>query len=361
MSDLATAAAPVDAGYQQRYAHAVWQRSLLLVGLLLVALIAFVADLVVGSGTLSFADALQGLFMPDQVDDSTRVILWELRMPMTLMAVLAGTCLALAGLIMQTVLDNPLAEPFTLGISSAAGFGAALALTFNLSLAQWLPGFGAEMLVTANAFLFSLLTVGVILLLTRGQIGLQAITLLGIAVHFVFSSLLGLVQYVSSVDQLQSIVFWLMGSLLHVTWTKVALCAAIALVAVPLVLMQAWALTALRSFGEQAVVFGIRVKRVRTSMLVLAALLAGAVTSVVGIIGFVGLVAPHVARLLVGEDQRFTIGVTLACGVIFVTLASLASKLIVPGAVLPIGMVTSLIGLPFFIVLILRDRRLTSR
>lgn len=361
MSDLATGAAPVDAGYQQRYARAVWQRSLLLVGLLLVALIAFVADLVVGSGTLSFADALQGLFMPDQVDDSTRVILWELRMPMTLMAVLAGTCLALAGLIMQTVLGNPLAEPFTLGISSAAGFGAALALTFNLSLAQWLPGFGAEMLVTANAFLFSLLTVGVILLLTRGQIGLQAITLLGIAVHFVFSSLLGLVQYVSSVDQLQSIVFWLMGSLLHVTWTKVALCAAIALVAVPLVLMQAWALTALRSFGEQAVVFGIRVKRVRTSMLVLAALLAGAVTSVVGIIGFVGLVAPHVARLLVGEDQRFTIGVTLACGVIFVTLASLASKLIVPGAVLPIGMVTSLIGLPFFIVLILRDRRLTSR
>ncbi|WP_109784887.1 iron chelate uptake ABC transporter family permease subunit [Pseudomonas sp. OV226] len=96
-------------------------------------------------------------------------------------------------------------------------------------------------------------------------------------------------------------------------------------------------------------------------MLVLAALLAGAVTSVVGVIGFVGLVAPHVARLLVGEDQRFTIGVTIACGIIFVTLASLASKLIVPGAVLPIGMVTSLIGLPFFIILILRDRRLTSR
>jgi len=361
VSDSAVSAAPDAGDYQQRYARAVWQRSLLLVGLLVVALLAFIADLVVGSGTLNFADAVQGLFTPDQVDDSTRVILWELRMPMTLMAVLAGTCLALAGLIMQTVLDNPLAEPFTLGISSAAGFGAALALTFNLSLAQWLPGFGAEMLVTANAFLFSLLTVGMILLLTRGQIGLQAITLLGIAVHFVFSSLLGLVQYVSSVDQLQSIVFWLMGSLLHVTWTKVALCTAIALVAVPLVLMQAWALTALRSFGDQAVVFGIRVKRVRTTMLFLAALLAGAVTSVVGIIGFVGLVAPHVARLLVGEDQRFTIGVTLACGVIFVTLASLASKLIVPGAVLPIGMVTSLIGLPFFIVLILRDRRLTSR
>jgi len=347
--------------YQTRYANTVWRRSVLLVALLVIALLAFVADLIVGSGTLTFGEAISGLLQPDSVDASTRVILWELRMPMTLMAVLAGTCLALAGLMMQTVLDNPLAEPFTLGISSAAGFGASLALAFNFSLGNALPGFGADLLVTGNAFLFSLLTVGIILLLTRGHVGLQAITLLGIAVHFVFSSLLGLVQYVASVDQLQSIVFWLMGSLLHATWNKVALCAVIAIIAIPVVLVQAWALTALRSFGEQAVVFGIPVRRIRTTMLMLAALLAGAVTSVVGIIGFVGLVAPHVARLLVGEDQRFTIGVTIACGIIFVTLASLVSKLIVPGAVLPIGMVTSLIGLPFFIILILRDRRLTAR
>lgn len=357
-----TSAAATDVpGYQANYSRAVWRRSLLLASLLLIACMAFIADLIVGSGTLTFGEALRGLLQPDSVDASTRVILWELRMPMTLMAVLAGTCLALAGLVMQTVLDNPLAEPFTLGISSAAGFGASLALAFNLSLGQALPGLGADLLVTANAFLFSLLTVGMILMLTRGHIGLQAITLLGIAVHFVFSALLGLVQYVANVDQLQSIVFWLMGSLLHATWNKVALCAVIAVVAIPVVLVQAWALTALRSFGEQAVVFGIPVRRLRTLMLVLAALLAGAVTSVVGIIGFVGLVAPHVARLLVGEDQRFTIGVTIACGIIFVTLASLASKIIVPGAVLPIGMVTSLIGLPFFIILVLRDRRLTAR
>jgi iron complex transport system permease protein len=346
---------------QAHYTHTVWRRSALLATLLALALAAFVADLIVGSGTLTFGEAVAGLLHPDSVDTGTRVILWELRMPMTLMAVLAGTCLSLAGLMMQTVLDNPLAEPFTLGISSAAGFGASLALAFNVSLGQALPGFGADLIVTANAFVFSLLTVGIILVLTRGQVGLQAITLLGIAVHFVFSSLLGLVQYVASTDQLQSIVFWLMGSLLHATWNKVTLCAVIAGIAIPIALAQAWALTTLRSFGEQAVVFGVPVRRLRTFLLVLAALLAGSVTSVVGVIGFVGLVAPHVARLLVGEDQRFTIGVTIACGIIFVTLASLASKLIVPGAVLPIGMVTSLIGLPFFMILILRDRRLTSR
>lgn len=346
---------------QVRYTITIWRRSALLIILLAFAVVAFVADLIVGSGTLTFNEAVSGLLNPSSVDTSVRVILWELRMPMTLMAVLAGTCLSLAGLMMQTVLDNPLAEPFTLGISSAAGFGASLALAFNMSLGHALPGFGADLVVTANAFLFSLLTVGIILVLSRGQVGLQAITLLGIAVHFVFSSLLGLVQYVASTDQLQSIVFWLMGSLQHATWNKVTLCAVIAGVAIPLALAQAWALTALRSFGEQAVLFGIPVRRLRTTMLLLAALLAGAVTSVVGVIGFVGLVAPHMAKLLVGEDQRFTIGVTIACGIIFVTLASLASKLIVPGAVLPIGMVTSLIGLPFFIILILRDRRLTSR
>ncbi|QKV63333.1 iron ABC transporter permease [Pseudomonas sp. 43A] len=346
---------------QAHYAHTVWRRSALLTLLLVLALAAFTADLIVGSGTLTLGEAITGLLRPDSVDSSTRVILWELRMPMTLMAVLAGTCLSLSGLMMQSVLDNPLAEPFTLGISSAAGFGASLALAFNLFFSHALPGLSADLIVTANAFLFSLMTVAIILLLTRGHVGLQAITLLGIAMHFVFNSLLGMAQYVASTDQLQSIVFWLMGSLLHATWNKVTLCAVIAAIAIPVVLLQAWALTALRSFGEQAVVFGIPVRRLRTTMLVLAALLAGAVTSVVGVIGFVGLVAPHVARLLVGEDQRFTIGVTIACGIIFVTLASLASKLIVPGAVLPIGMVTSLIGLPFFIILILRDRRLTSR
>ena len=117
---------PAAASYQTRYANTVWRRSILLVALLVIAVLAFVADLIVGSGTLTFGEAISGLLQPDSVDASTRVILWELRMPMTLMAVLAGTCLALAGLMMQTVLDNPLAEPFTLGISSAAGFGASL-------------------------------------------------------------------------------------------------------------------------------------------------------------------------------------------------------------------------------------------
>ncbi|WP_323572327.1 FecCD family ABC transporter permease [Rhizobium sp. AN95] len=179
--------------------------------------------------------------------------------------------------------------------------------------------------------------------------------------HFVFSSLLSLVQYMASVDQLQSIVFWLMGSLQRATWLKVGISAAICAVTLPLVLFHAWSLTTLRSFGEQATVYGVNVRLLRVLMLTIAAMLAGAVTAVVGIIGFIGLVAPHVARMLVGEDHRFTIVATIAVGAVFATMASLATKIIVPGAVLPLGMVTSLTGLPFFIFLVLRQTKGDAR
>ncbi|MCM2971216.1 FecCD family ABC transporter permease [Larsenimonas suaedae] len=349
------------AGQAERYSASVGRRTLLLVLLIALAFAALIADIMVGSGTLSLSEVLNGLFRPDEVSASTRVIIWQLRMPMTLMAVLTGMGLALAGLLMQTVLNNPLAEPLTLGVSSAAGFGASLALAFNASVLSALPFLNQSLLVATNAFFFSLLTVGLILMLAGRRMGLQTITLLGIALHFVFSALLGLVQYLASADQLQSMVFWQMGSLMRASWTQIQLCAAVMVVALVLVFTRTWALTALRSFGDEAAVFGLNVRRLRILMLALAAVLAGAVTSVVGIIGFVGLVAPHVARMLVGEDQRFMVGVTLACGVIFMTLASLASKLIIPGVALPIGMMTSLIGLPFFIVLIMRDQRLSVR
>jgi iron complex transport system permease protein len=151
-------------------------------------------------------------------------------------------------------------------------------------------------------------------------------------------------------------VFWLLGSLQRATWTKVAINAGILVLVLPILLSHAWSLTALRGFSGQAVVLGIRVERLRTMMLFAAALLAGSATATIGIVGFVGLVAPHMARMLVGEDQRFSLPVTAACGMLVLTLSSLVSKLILPGVVLPIGMVTALLGIPFFLAQILRNR-----
>ncbi|SES23068.1 iron complex transport system permease protein [Rhizobium sp. NFR03] len=352
---LTETAAPESA--EAHYGESVMRRVLIIVALLVVLACAFIADIAIGSGTLSPADVANVLFSPSTADASSRFVVWELRMPMTLMALVTGISLSLSGLLMQTILDNPLAEPFTLGVSSAAGFGAALSLGFSVSLTSAMPWMPPELLTAANAFLFGLLATGLVLALTRGGTSVQAITLLGIALHFVFSSLLSLVQYMASVDQLQSIVFWLMGSLQRATWLKVSIAAGLCAIALPIVLLNAWALTTIRSFGEEAIVFGVRVRALRIMMLTISALLAGAVTAVVGIIGFIGLVGPHVARLLVGEDHRFTIAATVAVGGVFAVLASLATKVIVPGAVLPLSMVTSLTGLPFFIFLVLRQSR----
>ncbi|MFT8243649.1 FecCD family ABC transporter permease [Roseomonas sp. BN140053] len=344
------------------YRRSVARRVLLLVALVLAGLLAMLADLVVGSGTLTLKQVLAGLVSPSSVEPVVRVVLWDIRMPVTFTAALAGIALALSGSLMQTVLNNPLAEPFTLGISSAAGFGAALAIVFQtslLGLAAWVP---AELIVSANAFLFSLVTVlAVAFLARRTGMGVETVTLLGIAVHFVFSALLAFAQYFADANQLQTLVFWLLGSLQRGTWTKIAINAAILLVVVPPLLTRAWAMTALRGFGDGAVVLGIPVERLRLLMLVAAAVMAGSATATIGIVGFIGLVGPHMARLLVGEDQRFSLAVTAACGLLVLVLASLASKLILPGLILPIGMVTSLLGVPFFLAQILYGRRRVAR
>ncbi len=345
-------------GSAANYRQSVAFRSMIVAVVVVAAIAAMICDLAVGSGTLSVHEMLDVIFSPGTADPTANVVVWQIRAPMTAIAAIAGISLALAGSLMQTVLNNPLAEPFTLGISSAAGFGAAVAIVFQASLlgsAAWLP---PELFVAANAFFFSLLTVALVTVLAgQAGLGVETVTLIGIAVHFVFSALLAFAQYVADPNQLQSLVFWLLGSLLRATWVKVEINGIILAVVLPLLLMQAWSLTALRAFGEQAVVLGVRVERLRLMSMIAAALLAGAATATIGIIGFIGLVAPHIARLLVGEDQRFSLPLTAACGALVLTLASIASKLILPGAVLPIGMVTSLLGVPFFLTQILYRKR----
>jgi len=337
------------------YGRLVWRRVLLGVTLAAVGVACVLADLALGSGTLSLGQVVLALLDPSAADPMASVVRWDVRMPITFTAVLAGIGLAVSGALMQTVLRNPLAEPLTLGISAAAGFGAAVAIVFESSIATALPWLGGELVVAGNAFLFALGAVALVALLSgRGGLRAETVTLLGIAIHFVFSSLLAMAQYLATTDQLQGLVFWMLGSLLRSGWTKIGLNLGLLAVLLPLLLANAWAMTALRAFGDGAVVLGVRVGRLRLLLLAAAALLAAGVTATIGIVGFVGLVAPHVARMLVGEDQRFALPVTAACGMVVMTAASIVSKAAIPGVVLPIGMVTSLLGVPFFIMLILR-------
>ncbi|WP_347558512.1 iron ABC transporter permease [Robbsia sp. KACC 23696] len=337
-----------------RYRRGIARRLLLLLIVTGLGVCAILADLAIGSGTLTLQQVLMGLLHPSEVDIGTRVILHDIRMPITFTAALSGIGLGLAGALMQTSLQNPLAEPFTIGISSAAGCGAAIAIVFQASLASLMPWLPPDMFVSLNAFVFALLTVLFISVFARSNgLGIETVTLLGIAIHFVFASALGMMQYFSDADQLQTLVFWLMGSLLKSSWLKVGLNFGVIIVLLPLVLLNSRTITTLRSFGDQAATLGVNVPRTRFLMLFAAALLASGITATIGVVGFVGLVAPHISRLLVGEDQRFSLPMTAACGMLVMTLASIASKMILPGGVLPIGMVTSLLGVPFFLAQIL--------
>ena len=311
-------------------------------------------DVGVGPGNYSLAQVFAVLADPLVHGPQLKVVVWDLRLPIALMAVLVGAMLGAAGAEMQTILNNPLADPFTLGISSAAAFGAALAIVLGVEV---LP-FGGNTLITMSAFLFALFTASLLYLFTRlrGATS-ETMILIGIALLFTFNALLGLLQYAATDVELMQIVFWMMGSLSRASWDKLAVCAVVLVLVVPYFLYRSWALTALRLGDDRAASLGIDAQKLRVRILIGVSLLAATAVSFVGTIAFVGLVGPHIARLLVGEDQRFFLPLSMLAGALMMSLTSLVSKSVTPGVIYPVGIITALIGIPFFISLILSVRR----
>jgi len=325
-----------------------WRFLFLFAALLLCSL---TLDVVTGPSLLGLREVLTTLLSPASADAMTRAIVVDMRLPIALMALVVGAALGLGGVQMQTLLDNPLASPYTLGLAAAAGFGAALALiTGGLGLPPLLA-------VPAGAFVFCLLAACLLFgLALMRHVGSQTLILAGIALLFLFQSLLSLVQFLSSPELNQQIVFWLFGSLMRTTWPILWITLAVTLVCGVLLHRDAWKLTCLRMGEARARSLGVNVTRLRLKTLALVALMTATAISFVGIIGFIGLVAPHIARMLVGEDQRFLIPLSALCGALMLSTASVVSKSIVPGALFPIGIVTALIGVPFFIWLVLNQR-----
>lgn len=334
--------------------HRQGRRNALLVGVLAVAALAgLLLDLVTGPAGLPLSETLRAL-SGAEVARGTQVIVWDVRLPVAAMALLVGAALALAGAEMQTVLENPLAEPFTLGVSASAALGAAVAIVLGLTLPGLPPVWG----VSGNAFLFALGALGLLQLLGRIRGGgPEVLILFGVALNFTAAALLSLVQFMASADALQQLVFWTMGSLTSARWPGVVMIAAVLVLAVPFSFRAAWKLTALRLGEDQARSFGVDVTALRRWTLFRVSLLSAAAVSMVGVIGFVGLAGPHIARMLVGENHRVFLPASLLTGALMMSLASTLSKMLVPGVLLPVGLVTSLIGLPIFFALILRGRR----
>lgn len=316
--------------------------------------VSFVIDVATGPGNFSLGTVAGVLLDPMSEGAQLKVIVWDYRLPIAVTAVVVGALLAVAGAQMQTILNNPLAEPFTLGVSSAASFGASLAIVLGWSV---LPVVGS-LVVTLNAFVFALLTCGFILFATRLKgVGSETMILFGIAIFFTFSALLALMQYMASEDQIARIVFWMMGSLGRASWEKIGLGVALLVVVIPFGLMRSWQMTALRMGEDTAQSMGVDVARLRIEMLIVVSILAATAVAFVGTVGFVGLVGPHIARMIVGEDQRFFLPLSAITGALVLSLTSIISKSITPGVIYPIGIITALIGVPVFVSIILTTRR----
>ncbi|WP_406649620.1 iron ABC transporter permease [Aliisedimentitalea scapharcae] len=345
-------AAP-DATHATHYDTGMRRRLTRLAGAIVMLSALTIADILTGPAMLGLSDVLSGMFTPSQAAPMTRVIVQDIRLPMSLMAILVGMSLGTAGVHMQTILGNPLASPYTLGFSAAAGFGAALAILTGVTLPvlPWLT-------VPLSAFAMCVLAAALVFAVSKMRaMRAETMVLAGIATLFLFQSAQSLVQYMAAPEVLQAIVFWLFGSLLKSSWNNVPIVAVVFAVTTLAVLPNLWQLTALRLGDARAAALGVDVSALRIKLFAVVALLTAGAVAFVGTIGFVGLVAPHIARMLVGEDQRILLPMAALMGAITMTGASVASKLISPGGVIPIGIVTALIGVPFLFFLILRGQR----
>ncbi|MBK5936013.1 MAG: iron ABC transporter permease [Halorhodospira halophila] len=336
------------------YTRAIRAKTLVLLGLAaaLVATAGF--GLALGPMGIPLSEVVQALVArplgASWVSAQTENVVWNIRLPRLATAMVAGMGLALGGVILQSLLRNPMASPFTLGIASGASLGAALAIIFGFS------AFGVYGIV-GNAFLFAM-AVSLLILLIGQWKGATPMSLIlaGIALMYFFGATTTLLIYFADADATREVMFWSVGSLSRADWESFVFISAALVATLPVFLWKSGDLNRLLLGDETATSLGIAVGPLRIGLMFLVALLVAVTVAFTGGIGFLGLVAPHLARLLIGSDHRFLIPATALIGALLLTLADLVSLHAFESVVLPVGVVTAFIGSPLFIYLILRRR-----
>ena len=288
-------------------------------------------------------------------DAHYRDIWLNIRLPRVLLAVLVGGALATAGVIMQGLFRNPMADPGLLGVSSGSALMVGVAIIFPVSLPaafllyeQMIFAVVGSLVVCAVIFLISL---------RHQHGGMIQLLLAGIAINALCGAAIGILSYVGDEQQLRQLTLWMMGSLGQAQWPTLLVAASFA---VPAMIATAWLATTLNLLqlgDEEAHYLGVNVKRKRQLLLLLSSLLVGAAVSVSGVIGFIGLVIPHLIRMTIGADHRWLLPCSTLAGACLLLVADTLARTLVPPAEMPVGLLTSLIGGPYFLWLILRTRR----
>jgi len=338
------------------------RKILAILSIFLALLLVVVISVSLGAGSPGFAEATQVILSRvfpflniDPGPSLTQTIILDFRLPRIVFALIAGAGLAASGATMQGVLRNPLVSSYILGISSAAGFGAALALVLGVGVTA---GFGGYIIIV-NAFIFSLLALVIVYGIARIRgITTETVILAGVAISFLFSALISLIQYLApESDALHAIVFWLMGGLSAASWDGIVIVLPIVVVTVALMVQQSWNINVLSMGEDVATSLGVSSKRVLTITMVLETLATASIISFTGVIGFVCLISPHIARMFIGSDHRFLIPCSSLIGGCLLLCSDTVGRLVIQPVELPVGIVTSILGVPFFIYILATKRR----
>ncbi|MCS7095745.1 MAG: iron ABC transporter permease [Nitrososphaerota archaeon] len=344
------------------YRRSVKRKVLIILSLFSAIIITMLVSVSIGAGSPRFTEAMQVIFsklLPslnlDPGSATTQIIVWNLRLPRVIMAIAAGAGLAASGATMQGVLRNPLVSSYILGVSAAAGFGAALATVFKIGI---IISYGKYLIIT-NAFAFSMLAMLMVYGIARIRgITTETVILAGVAVGYLFSALLSLIQYVAPQHEaVRAIVFWLMGGLHASTWEAAIIVSPIVLLTVILMMQQSWNIN-ITSMGEDvALSLGVNPRHVLVITMVLESLATASIIAFTGVIGFVCLISPHISRMLIGTDHRYLIPCSAIMGGLLLLCSDTVGRVILMPAEVPVGIITSLLGVPFFLYILLSKRR----
>lgn len=328
------------------------------VSLILLAVI-MVWALSIGAARMPFSQTVAALL--GQGDARSANLIWQIRMPRVLIAVVGGAGLAMAGAAFQSVLRNPLASPSTLGVAQGAAFGAALGIivfgagaTTSANVSDAI-NISNPYVVTLSAFGGAMASAVVILgLATFRQITPEGMVLAGVALSAMFSAGTTLLQYFASDTQIAAVVFWTFGDLGRVSYGELRLAAVVTLLSAAFFVHHRWNYNAMESGESSAMALGVNANRVRMTTMVVGTLVTATVVSFVGIISFIGLIAPHIMRRFIGADNRHLLPATAIAGSIILLLSDVVARLAIPPMILPIGAITSFLGGPMFLYLLFR-------
>ena len=312
----------------------------------------------VGSSNISMWDAYSGIwnhfFNHDAIDETVDWILFDVRLPRIMTGLVAGMSLGVSGAAMQSMMKNPLADPYTTGISSGASFGATLALGLGVSVA----GLGGTVGLVATAFVFSLIPAAVIIAVSSlRNTSAATMILAGIAVMYLFNACTTLIKLTLSEQSLSAVFQWSIGDLSAATWTSFTVILIFAIFGTVILMLMSKQLNILITGDKNATALGLDAHKFRIILLILISLMAASVVCFTGIIGFIGLVAPHIVRIFLGSDNRYLIPASAAFGAVLLMVADLISRVVIAPTFLPVGVITAFIGCPLFLYLIVKQRK----